>query len=148
MLTRRTAAALIFTSFIAACSGTTSTLNDSSESAARVYPVDEAIADRILASAMASEFPGRPVSPVAIPNAGYQYQIIFGLDSHNIAAYMIPAKGIREDGEIVNGYYFEVSHSGTMPFTGSNRSKSLFERIIANASAVAKPVNLASTGTD
>lgn len=110
---------------------------------AHVFPFNSETADQVLASAMASEFAGRPISKVSIPNSGYQVQIQFALDSHNVVAYMIPSRGIYDDGTSIGGYYFEVSHSGTMPITGSARASSLFDRIIANASAISRPIPMA-----
>jgi hypothetical protein len=111
-----------------------------------MFPFSPDAADKILATAIAGEFAGNPVSRVEFPNKGYQATIRFALDSHTIVAYMIPAKGLTDAGEVVPGFAFEVSHSGTMPISGGNRASSLFKRIVHDANLAATPLPLVSFG--
>jgi hypothetical protein len=97
-------------------------------------------ADQVLATAIAGEFAGSPISRVEFPNKGYQVTIRFALDSHTIVAYMISARGMNSSGETVPGYYFEVSASGTMPVSGGSRARSLYDRLLRDASALAEPL--------
>lgn len=107
---------------------------------ASMFPIEEEEADRVLAVAMAAAFAGDPVSRVEFPNRGYQATMKFLLDSHTIVAYRIPASGLRADGERVSGFYFEVSANGTMPISGGNKANQVYDRIIAEASALADPL--------
>lgn len=84
------------------CSGTLSTIAPAAGARGpEMYALTEEQADRVLATAMAAEFAGSPVSRVELPNRGYQVMIRFLLDSQTIAAVMIPAKGRASGGEIV-----------------------------------------------
>ena len=127
------------------CAGTLSTAGYGSDTPSpQMFPFSPEAADKILATAMAGEFAGNPVSRVEFPNKGYQVTIRFALDSHTIVAYMIPAKGRTDTGEIVPGFAFEVSHSGTMPISGGSRASSLFKRIVYDANLTARPLPLVS----
>jgi hypothetical protein len=132
---------------VSGCAGTMSTVGQgANRSDAQMFPISAEAADKLLATAMAGEFAGSPISRVEFPNKGYQATIRFALDSHTIVAYMIPAKGRAASGEIVQGYAFEVSHSGTMPISGGGRAKSLFRRVVQDAMLVAQPLPLVSFG--
>lgn len=111
-------------------------------SAATMFPLTTEQADRILATAMAREFAGSPVSRVEFPNKGYQATFRFALDSHTIVAYMISAKGKGPNGAMLDGYYFEVSNSGTMPLSGGKRAGKVYESLIRDASMVSQPLPL------
>lgn len=125
------------------CAGTLSTVGRSSDKAsAQIFPLSTEVANKILATAMAGEFAGSAISRVEFPHNGYQATIRFGLDSHTIVAYMIPAKGRSGTGEVVPGYVFEVSHSGTRLLAGPISASSLFERIVHDATLKASPLPL------
>jgi len=115
----------------------------SAADSAEMFPLTAEVADKVVATAMATVFPGTPVSRVEFPNKGYQAMIRFALDSHTIVAYMIPAKGFDSAGKDVPGFTFEVSHSGTMPLSGSGKASSLFKRIVHDAKLLASPLPLA-----
>jgi hypothetical protein len=126
---------------LSSCSSTMTMAGSGSDRAsALMFPLTEQQADRILATAMTSEFAGSPISRVEFPNKGYQATIRFALDSHSIVAYMISANGVTPAGETVSGYYFEVSNSGTMPLSGGTRARNLYERLIRDASVLAPPI--------
>ena len=107
-----------------------------------MFPLSAEQADKIIASAVAAEFPGKPVSRVEFPNKGYQVTIRFALDSHTIVATMIPAKGRKPDGEVAEGFVFEVNDSGTMVISGRRRASKLFKRINERARVAAQPLPL------
>ncbi len=122
------------------CAGTRSTASDPAD--AWMYPLTNEQAERVLTEAMAAEFSGSALSRVDIPNRGYKVTIRFALDSHDIVAVMVPAKGKTTDGEQVDGFVFEVNDSGTMAISGRRRANRLFEGIQNRASQVAPPVRL------
>ena len=99
-----------------------------------VFLISEAQADQILVNAMNVEFGTSPIVRVEHPNKGYQATIGFLFDSHQIVATMVPSKG-SGDGSAQDGYYFNVTHSGTMPLSGISRSKRLRERLSQAATA-------------
>ena len=105
-----------------------------------VYLISEAQADQILVDAMNVEFGTSPIVRIEHPNRGYQATIKFLFDSHQIIATMVPSRGLRADGTVQDGYYFAVTHSGTMPLSGMSRSKRLRERLSQAASALSPSV--------
>ena len=123
------------------CSGTISTISMSGQTP-RMFPMSQESAEKIVASAMASEFAGNPISRVEFPNKGYQVTYRFALDSHTVVAYMIAAKGKDTEGRVLEGYVFEVSHSGTMPISGSHHTNNIFNKIIQAAQTISKTLPL------
>jgi len=105
-----------------------------------VYLITEAQADQILMDAMNIEFGSDPIVRVEHPNKGYQATIKFLFDSHQIVATMVPSRGCSGDGSVQDGYYFNVTHSGTMPLSGMSRSKRLRERLTEAATALSPSV--------
>lgn len=105
-----------------------------------VYLITEAQADRILVDAMNIEFGSDPIVRVEHPNKGYQATIKFLFDSHQIIATMVPSRGRSGDGSVQDGYYFNVTHSGTMPLSGMSRSKRMRERLSQAATALSPSV--------
>jgi hypothetical protein len=97
----------------------------------RVFAVTPEQGDRIVAAAMAAEFPGRPIARVAIPNPGYVVTLTFLLDHHTIAAYAVPAEyGVR----------FRVDSQGSMIVQGEARAAALHKRLLADAAAAERTV--------
>lgn len=105
-----------------------------------VFLISEAQADQILVDAMNVEFGASPIVRIEHPNKGYQATIKFFTDSHQIVATMVPSRGRKADGNVADGYYFNVSHSGTMPLSGIARSKRLRERLSDAATALSPSV--------
>lgn len=105
-----------------------------------VYLITEAQADQILVDAMNVEFGSDPIVRVEAPNKGYQATIKFLFDSHQIVATMVPSRGRASDGTVQGGYYFNVTHSGTMPLSGMSRSKRMRERLSEAATAISPSV--------
>ncbi|ARU03433.1 hypothetical protein CCO03_00925 [Comamonas serinivorans] len=103
---------------------------------ALMYPLSSEQADRLLATVMAGEFAGTPISRVDLPNPGYTATMRVLLDSHQITAVRVPARGMR-DGAPVDGYYFEVQDAGTLLFSGKQRARKVFERLTHDAGVLA-----------
>jgi len=108
-----------------------------------VYLITQAQADQILVDAMNAEFGTSPIVRVEHPNKGYQATIKFLFDSHQIVGTMVPSRGRRADGSVQDGFYFTVSHSGTMPLSGIARSKRLKDRLNDAATAISPSVQSA-----
>lgn len=105
-----------------------------------VYLITEAQADQILVDSMNAEFGTSPIVRVEHPNRGYQATIKFLFDSHRIVGAMVPSRGRTADGTVQDGFYFTVSHSGTMPLSGIARSKRLKDRLNDAATAISPSV--------
>lgn len=105
-----------------------------------VFLISEAQADRILVDAMNAEFGTSPIVRVEHPNKGYQATIKFFFDSHQIVATMVPSQGVAAGGAVQDGYYFAVTHSGTMPLSGISRSRHMRERLAEAATALSPSV--------
>ncbi|WP_312404518.1 hypothetical protein [Brevundimonas sp.] len=105
-----------------------------------VYLITEAQADQILVDSMNAEFGTSPIVRVEHPNRGYQATIKFLFDSHQIVGTMVPSRGRKADGSVQDGFYFTVSHSGTMPISGIARSKRLKDRLNDAAKALSPSV--------
>lgn len=90
--------------------------------------------------AMNVEFGTSPIVRVEHPNRGYQATIKFLIDSHQIVATMVPSRGVASDGAVRDGFYFNVTHSGTMPLSGIARSNRLKEGLSRAAAAVSPSV--------
>lgn len=126
---------------VAGCEGKVSNLNSATPGGRSiVYPISYEDADRVLSQSMVALFPGSPISAVALPNKGYTATLRILLDTHQITATAIPGVGQAPDGRRINGYSFEVGHSGTIPITGGNRASALFERINQQAAGIAAPL--------
>ena len=105
-----------------------------------VYLITEAQADQILVDAMNAEFGTSPIVRVEHPNKGYQATIKFLFDSHQIVGTMVPSRGRKADGSVQHGFYFKVSHSGTMPLSGMTRSRRLKDQLNEAATAISPSV--------
>lgn len=105
-----------------------------------VYPISADEADRVLGQAMLAAFPDEPISSVSLPNRGYSSTIRFALDSHRVSAMAVPGFGRATDGSKVSGFSFQVTHAGTMPISGSNRSAAIFADINQRAAAIHAPL--------
>lgn len=107
---------------------------------APVFLITEAQADQILVNAMNVEFGNSPIVRVEHPNKGYQATISFLFDSHQIVATMVPSRGRLGDGSVRDGYYFNVTHSGTMLLSGAARANRLRDRLSQAAGALSPSV--------
>lgn len=131
---------VVFGAAISSCSSTHTMIDTASSGGVpMMFPISAEQADKILAMAMVGEFPGAAISKLEIPNKGYSAVIRFMFDSHQINAWMIPTKGRSSEG-VINGYYFEVNDAGTMPLSGGQKSRKVYERLVRDASIVAMPL--------
>lgn len=126
---------------VAGCPSGTYTTADAYSQNGKVFPMTSEEANKVLATAMATQFPGVPIVPVEFPLKGYTATVYFGLDHHAFLASMVPANGRSSTGEVVKGYAFQVSHNGTF-ISGSSRAKDLFNLILGDASQVTRPLPL------
>ena len=133
------AAVMAVAGLLGGCSHTQSMAPVGGTGAALMYPLTDAQADRVLATAMASEFSGSPISRVEVPNKGYTATMRFLFDSHQITAVRVPAKG-KEGNRMVEGFYFEVNDAGTMLISGRSRAGKVYERVIHEAGLLARPL--------
>lgn len=129
---------------VSACSTTQTTGEASAGRPATMFPVSAEQAKTIMATAISQTFAGSAISPVELPHQGYRISLRFLLDSHDIVAYMIPAKGRTPSGQVVPGFAFEVDASGTMAIQGTVRASGLFDRIRKEAEKVASPLPIDS----
>jgi hypothetical protein len=141
MFLARTVSAGIICFLLVACSGGVS--NISSSGGSSMYPIDAEAADRVMATAITQQFPGKAIAPVTLPNPGYSAEIMFVLDRHTITVTALSTKGKKFDGITVDGFAFDVSHHGTMPISGSTAAQGLFDRVQALARQEAAPLPLA-----
>lgn len=129
------------TLLLASCSTTQSMAGRGADrNTAQMFPVSYDEADQILAGAMAAVFAGQPISRVEFPNRGYQATLRFAFDTHVIVGYVIATAGTAPDGSRVEGYYFEVSGSGTMPISGGAKVNAVYNRAVEDASRLAAPM--------
>lgn len=134
-------AALFASLFLPSCSTTQSMAGRGADrNAAQMFPISYDEADQILAGAMAAVFAGQPISRVEFPNRGYQATLRFAFDTHVIVGYVIASAGTAPDGSRVEGYYFEVSGSGTMPISGGSKVNAVYDRAVQDASRLAAPL--------
>lgn len=103
----------------------------------QVYPITQAQAEEVIVASLRTVLPGR--TPAKIRN-GYQSRMWFAIDNHRIRGFYYTAKGKRPDGSAIDGYRFEVRHSGTLPATGSRRARHLHRQIHQRAAAIAPPL--------
>ena len=133
--------AVLAASPLASCSTTQSMAGSGPDrSSAQMFPLSYDEADRILATAMASVFAGQPISRVEFPNRGYQATLRFAFDTHTIVGYAVPSAGTAPDGARVEGYFFEVSGSGTMPISGNSKVQAVYDRAVQDATRLAAPL--------
>lgn len=124
---------------LSGCAGTVSTVDDSSSENSHVYQIDQNIADRILLSAMETEFEEDKIEKITAPFPGYSSIVRWGLDKDRVSAVMRASLGKNKDGDLIEGLAFEVSHKGTAPIVGKPTSKRILERIIEDAKLVGEP---------
>lgn len=87
-----------------------------------IYRLSQEQAFAIAYNAIVTVLPGRKISEIGGPVKGYSTWSRFLLDTYTQQVVVIPAKGTTKDGETVEGFYFEVSGSGS---SGSGRTKNV-----------------------
>lgn len=118
------------------CTSTRSSIDHSqNKSLSGIFNITEEKAYAIILKSLEEVMGGSPVSRVTSPHKGYQSTLRFLLDSHNIAAFMIPVTLVDSQGEKINGYSFQVRDSGTMPILGGAKAEKLLNKIIDHATS-------------
>lgn len=133
--------ALVFlVSVLAACAGTMSGTGDSGE--ILVFAVSEDTAFRIIRDSMLPVVREGTIVLADSPKKGYTGTVKLGLDSDQITAVMIPAKGRNSAGTVLDGYRFEVIHSGTAAAARIPASRDIIRNIVRNAATTSEPLTL------
>ncbi len=119
---------LVLAILLSACSTHFDTSKQEGVEGYTIYRIGQEQAFAVAYNAMATVMPGRKISEIDGPVKGYSTWTRFVLDTYTQQVLVIPAKGITQSGETVEGFYFEVSGSGS---SGSGRAKnvSLYEAI-------------------
>ncbi len=137
----RVSIALVFlVSVLAACAGTMSGTGDSGE--ILVFAVSEDTAFRIIRDSMLPVVREGTIVLVDSPKKGYTGTVKLGLDRDQITAVMIPAKGRNSAGAVLDGYRFEVIHSGTAAAARIPASRDIIRNIVRNAAMTSEPLTL------
>lgn len=76
------------------------------------------------------------------PIKGYTGTVKLGLDKDRITAVMIPAKGRNSAGTVLDGYRFDVIHSGTAASARIPASRDIIRNIVRNAAMTSEPLTL------
>lgn len=96
-----------------------------------IYQLPQEQAFAIAYNAIATVLPGRKISEIDGPVKGYSTWFRFVLDTYTQQVLIVPAKGISKSGAPVEGFYFEVSGSGSSIVQGRAKNVSLYETIQA-----------------
>jgi len=125
---------------VAGCASSSTTLVRPDLGAGQViYRVSEEEAFTIALDAYALLLPKQSVDDVVDGRRrGYSADQRFALDWYTHRVLVVPAVGTDSRGREVDGYWFDISGSGSMPISGSAKHKELL-RVIEDA--------LAKTGT-
>lgn len=119
---------------MAGCSTHFSTLRPEGSTSQVIHPMPEDEAFRLAYSSMATTMPGRKITVLNGPVRGYSTYTRFVLDTYTQQVLVFRAQGVDGSGRRIQGYYFEVSGSGS---SGSGRSTNVqfFESLSAQAQA-------------
>lgn len=113
---------------LAACSTHYSTLEDPSSKQAVLYTMSENEALELAHSTIVASFPGRVITTLDGPTKGYSTYTRVLLDTYSQQILVIPAIGKAASGDPVEGYYFEISGSGSSG-TGMMRNHAFAESL-------------------
>lgn len=116
---------------------------DTKTSISQMYPIAQEQAEQILAQSLAEEFPDSSIVRVELPFKGYQATYRLGSTSHDFTLRMRPAKGISPDGNVVDGYTFDVLDYGSLLFEATYMRPGLISRVRTKLNAAAHPLPVA-----
>lgn len=85
-----------------------------------------------------------PVTDLAGPIRGYSRYWQSLLDHWSTTIKVFPATGVTATGEVVRGYYPEVSGDGTLLLRGPSSDEKIFQSALNRMAAVAKRYNVVS----
>ena len=125
---------------LAACAGTVSGTGDSGE--ILVFAVSEDTALGIIRDSMLPVVREGTINLADPPHMGYTGTVKLGLDRDRITAVMIAAKGRNSAGTALDGFRFDVLHSGTAPAARVPASRDIMRNIVRNAAMVSEPLTL------
>jgi len=123
-MNRRIVSTIIsFTALIpVGCTATRSTITDEGIG----YRITKAQAKEIVDSSVMANFSPDYVNagPAnSLTSSGY---IRFAMDTHTINATAIPTRGRSTNGQVADGYGFQVSDFGTMPLSGGSKARAVY----------------------
>lgn len=131
--------ALLATAWLAGCSSTYSSRDDSgSVAGANIFALSLEDAQLVMEDAMQKEFPDDRIEDVLQPHRGYKAKLRFVADIDVITVYAVRGAGKSASGKTVEGYYFEVHRSGTYPVGGIPKAKAVLERVVEGASRLSE----------
>lgn len=126
--------------FLTACAGTMSGTGDSGE--VLVFAVSEDTAFNIIRDSMRPVVLEGTIVLADSPQKGYTGTVKLGLDRDRITAVMTPATGRNSAGVTLDGYKFEVKHSGTAAAARIPASRDIMRNIVRNATMTSEPLTL------
>lgn len=113
---------LVAATLTAGCTSTKSTITDESIG----YRITKAQAKEIVDSSILANFSPDYVNAgpaESLTSSGY---IRFAMDTQTINAAAIPTRGKLSDGQIAEGYGFQISNFGTMPISGGSKARAVY----------------------
>ena len=87
-----------------------------------IYRLRQEQAFSIAYDSIATVLPGRNISEIDGFAKGYSTWSRFGLDTYTQRVLVIPVRGIAKDGTTIEGFYLDISGSGS---SGSGRAKNV-----------------------
>jgi hypothetical protein len=127
-------------SVLAACAGTMSGTGDSGE--ILVFAVSEDTAFQIIRDSMLPIVQEGTTVRADSPQKGYTGTVKLGLDKDRITAVMIPAKGRNSADTVLDGYRFDVIHSGTAASARIPAARDIMRNIVRNATMASEPLTM------
>ncbi|MFD2165617.1 hypothetical protein ACFSJY_05010 [Thalassotalea euphylliae] len=118
-----------------ACSGTIKSSDISGNAKNHIYVINERIADRLIYAAMKTEFEEKSILKLS-SDIGYSSSVDWGIDTDAITVSAIPAQGIDDNNNTVQGYTFEANHTGTAPAAGAPTIKRLMAKLVSDAEKI------------
>jgi len=115
-------ALLAVTALTAGCTSTKSTITNEGIG----YRITKQQAKAIVDSAISANFPPYDIyaGPTdSLTGSGF---IRFALDKQTINATAVPTRGRLPDGQMAEGYGFQISNFGTMPISGGSKARAVY----------------------
>lgn len=131
---------IILISLMFGCSTHFSTLNPEGSSSKVIFEIPEYQAFQIAQSAITAILPGRQITEVDGAVRGYSTYFRFVLDTYTQQVMVFPVSGIASNGRKLNGFYFEVSGTGSSFVQGRAKNRELFETVQSYAEKTGKGV--------
>ena len=113
---------------VSACSSHFDTSKREGATGYTIYRISQEQAFSIAYNSILTVLPGRKISEIEGPVKGYSTWSRFVLDTYTQQVTVVPARGTTSAGQVVEGFYFEVSGSGTSG-TGYGKNVTLYETI-------------------